>query len=72
MKNKIFLYKTKIKNISMWSFLKWVGIAVIVLYIASATGMKLAQDIKGVKINYSASIIINSDGLLKPVVAVNK
>ncbi len=57
----------RLKHISMWSFLKWLLIVLTVLYVGTATGIKLAQDIKGIHVSYNLYITLNSDGLLRPI-----
>jgi hypothetical protein len=62
-------YKYKIAHISMWTFLKWVRITIVAIYVINATGIKLAQDIRGLRINYQFQVVYSSNGLLSPVLA---
>jgi len=64
MKNKI----NKLKTLTVWTFFKWLGIALLVFYVSRATAISIARDFLGTNINFSISFIHNSDGLFRPVV----
>jgi len=57
-----------IKELNFWFALKWLGIILVVIYMAIGVGQKVYQDVTGYRVNYSFSVSYESDGLLKPYV----
>jgi hypothetical protein len=69
MKNKLFLLKNKIANITIWQAIKWIFIIIVVVYSSRAIGERLFLDVTGTRLNFNISFYHESDGLLKPVLA---
>ena len=58
----------KLKTLTVWTFFKWLGIALLLFYVSRATAISIARDFLGTNINFSITLYHNSDGLFRPVV----